>query len=73
MKYLNSLLFIFIVLTLQACSAKQFHSLIQDHQKQECQSLPTNSQYEECIKRNNESYDEYSRKREEVIEDKADS
>jgi hypothetical protein len=72
MKELYPLILIFVVLVLQACSAEQVHTMIKENKKQECHSLPTNSQYEECIKRNDESYDEYSRKRKEVINGKAE-
>jgi hypothetical protein len=72
MKVINLFLFLFIALILQACSMQQIHTMIQQNQKQECQSVP-NSQYNECMERANENYDEYSNSRKEVIEDKQDS
>ncbi|MBL1141704.1 MAG: hypothetical protein HND53_06695 [Proteobacteria bacterium] len=72
MERLNSLLLIIAVLPLQACSSKQIHSMIQSNQQNECQTAP-NSEYDNCIKHANESYEEYSRNRKEVIEKNADS
>lgn len=72
MKVLNLFLLISIVFFLQACTSQQLHTLFQGKQQNDCQTVP-NSQYEECIERANESYEEYSSKRKEVIEDKPES
>jgi hypothetical protein len=68
----NVILFLILsfALILQACSAERIHSVIQEDQKQKCTA--PNSQYDECIKRANESYEEYSSKQKEVIKNKTE-
>jgi hypothetical protein len=54
-------------LLLSGCSAQQIHDALQAREKQECYSAP-DSEYEECMRRTSESYEEYSAKRKEVSE-----
>jgi hypothetical protein len=67
------LLTIFIISSLYACSAhnnKKTYENIQAYKKYKC-NLKTNTfEYEECIERVPENYDEYERKRKILIEDK---
>ena len=48
---------LFIVL-LQACSFQDIYNYIHGTQLLDCQTVPR-SQYDECVERNNDSYDEY--------------
>ncbi len=65
----ESLLIILLIIYIQACSSRQVYDSIQHSQKLECQKVPY-SEYDECIERTNESYDNYKQKREEVIKGK---
>lgn len=49
------------------CSNKQMYEAAQNNRKSECRKLP-DQQQEDCMKAHSESYEEYSRKREEVLE-----
>jgi len=51
---------------LSACSNKEVYNTVQKNRKQDCQKLPP-SVYEECIKQHSESFDEYERKRRQVL------
>ena len=70
MKYFKLFLTLFLFASLQACSSQFLHSMFQAKQQNNCQTVP-NSQYEECMAQANESYDEYSNKRKEALEDKS--
>jgi len=57
------------VILIQGCSTKQVYNTIQHNAKLKCQEVPY-SEYAACMERTNTSYEEYSRKREEIIEEK---
>ncbi|MBN2865299.1 MAG: hypothetical protein JXK16_04770 [Thiotrichales bacterium] len=46
---------------LASCSNQQVYNAIQVNQQSKCQKLPP-SQYDDCIKQQSESYEEYQRK-----------
>jgi hypothetical protein len=71
-KNIKLILILFFSLILHACTSQQLHTLFQGKQQNDCQTVP-NSQYDGCMERANESYEEYSSKRKEVIEDKPDN
>jgi len=57
-----------VALTLLAgCSNKSIYQGIQSSNQVECTMLPP-SQYEECIERSDQPYDEYERERQEASE-----
>lgn len=51
---------------LVSCSNHQIHGAVRAHEQMECQKLPQN-QYEECMAEVSETYESYSRKREEAL------
>lgn len=55
-------------LVLSACTNQQLYEAGQHNQQLKCQELPQN-QYEECMARASESYQDYSQKRREAIAD----
>ena len=58
---------IMVLMGLSCCSSfstQQAYSIIQENQRLQCQKLPA-AEYEDCIKRNDRSYDEYQRIRQE--------
>ncbi len=56
-----------LLLLVAACSNQQVYQTIQHDQLRDCEKQPP-SVYEECVKENSESYDDYERKRQEVLE-----
>ncbi len=52
---------------LMACTNNQIHGAVQAHEQMECQKLPQN-QYEQCMAEVSETYEDYSRKRQDAIE-----
>ena len=48
------------------CSNKSIYNNVQLNNRQSCQKLPP-SQYDECIKQTEKSYDEYERERNEIL------
>jgi hypothetical protein len=48
---------------LLACTQRQVYTAIQQNQQLECQKLPQQSAYEECMKQVSEPYDDYQRDR----------
>ena len=61
------LLFIFIILS--GCTNRMVYDLIQSNNHSKCRTLPF-GQYEECMEENNQSFDEYEKKRKEAKEAK---
>lgn len=57
---------------LSGCSNRQLYESIQRDQKLQCQTLPE-SQYEKCMEKASQSYEEYERVRDEVIDDNRNS
>lgn len=55
------------VLLLASCSNKQLFDMTQETKRNECRRLPPN-QYEDCMRSVEPSFEEYMRKRQEVIE-----
>ncbi len=55
--------------SIAACSNSQIYEASRQNAQQECQALPQN-QYEQCMAEVAEPYDSYSRKREEVVNEK---
>ncbi|RUO21812.1 hypothetical protein [Aliidiomarina haloalkalitolerans] len=64
MKHLGLVL---LVVFLSACSNKQLFDITQETKRNECRRLPPN-QYEECMRDVETSFEEYMRKRQEVVE-----
>ena len=62
LKFLSLLL---VILMLSSCTNQQIYRAFQSNQQLDCQGLPQ-SQYEECIKLSDESYDSYQQKRDEM-------
>ncbi len=68
----NRLLIGFIVITnglVISCSSKQVYDVIQHNQKQECFRLPLSMQ-KDCLDKLGDDFDEYTRKRQEVLDNK---
>ena len=51
------------------CSNEQVFSAVKYNRQLECQQLPQ-GQYEECMKKYDQSYDAYSRDRDDALKDK---
>ena len=60
-------LLILIFLFIAGCSYRGAYEAIQVSNRFECSKLPPSSQYDECMKNANKSYDEYERERKEAI------
>ena len=58
------------VLFLQGCSSRSAYEALQSRQKVECSKLPQTKDYEECMQRAGESFDSYTQKRENALENK---
>lgn len=68
-KYGKYIVLIGILLLLQSCNKELAYEAVRSNQKFECQKLPP-PQYDECMERLGDSYDEYNKKREELNVDK---
>ncbi len=54
-----------LVLAISACSSRQAYEAMQTRERNECLKVPE-SQYQECMERTSQSYDEYRREREDL-------
>lgn len=61
-------LVILFFVCLQGCSSRQWYETVHQNQKIQCQKVPYN-EYAECMERANETYDQYKRKRDEVVKE----
>jgi len=52
-----------LVLAISACSSRQAYEAMQTRERNECLKVPE-SQYQECMERASQSYDEFKRARE---------
>lgn len=50
------------LLLMQACSNRQVYDAMQARERNECMKVPE-SQYQECMERTHQSYDEFKRER----------
>ncbi|WP_252180100.1 hypothetical protein [Endozoicomonas sp. 4G] len=68
---MNTKIFLVFVITLMtsACSNQMVYETVQHDQKLECVKLPP-SQQQECFDAHDESFEEYSREREEILDQK---
>ncbi len=55
-----------VLLGLAACSQQQVYDAVQQNRQFECQKLP-GTQYEECMERYSEPYEEYERERQQLL------
>ena len=58
-----------LALLLAACTHEQVYNSVQQNQQLECSKLPQ-VRYEECMKEFDESYKDYARERQELLEEK---
>ena len=58
-----------LALLLVACTHEQVYNSVQQNQQLECSKLPQ-VRYEECMKEFDESYKDYARERQELLEEK---
>jgi len=63
LKFSSALLPLFLL----ACSNQETYTVIQRYEQNECLMLPR-PQQKECMDHNSDSYEEYQRKRKEVLE-----
>lgn len=57
-----------LLASVAACSNEQVYSAVQQNRQLECSKLPQ-PEYEECMWETGMSYDEYERKRQELLKD----
>lgn len=55
-----------ILALLSACSSQEMYEAIQRDQRQQCQTLPE-TEFERCMARTAQSFEDYSREREEAL------
>ena len=58
------------VFTVSGCSNRAVYQNLQLNKKQECRRLPV-TEYDDCMRDMEQSYEEYERQRKQVIENKA--
>ena len=67
---MNHLIFVLLSLAIiSACTNKQVYETIQSHERLECQKLVRTAEYEKCMAEVSDSYEEYTRNRDEVLKD----
>ena len=49
------------------CTNKQVYEIIQSNERLECQKIVRQIEYEECMRRFNQSYEDYQQEREQVL------
>ena len=55
------------IAVLAACTNKQVYETIQSHERLECQKIVRQTEYQECMRQINQSYEDYEREREAVL------
>lgn len=68
MKSIVILIMMVFIFFIQACSSRQWYETVHQNQRIQCQKVPYN-EYAECMERANETYDQYKRKRDEVVKE----
>ncbi len=63
---MHKLLIMAAIFAIAGCSNKAMYDNIQLNNRNECKEVPP-SQYEECMERANQSYEEYERARKVVV------
>ncbi|MEM9256718.1 MAG: hypothetical protein AAGA91_14825 [Pseudomonadota bacterium] len=63
-------LWVAVALSLAACSNEQIYDSIQGNAQLECSKLPQD-QYEQCMAEYSQTYEDYAREREALLEDNA--
>lgn len=63
---MNKLMIILAIFAIAGCSNKAVYDNIQLNNRNECSKVPP-PQYERCMERANQSYDDYERERKEVV------
>lgn len=64
----NFLKWMLIAVALSGCSNQQVYTAVQKNRQTECEKLPQ-AQYEQYMKDYEQSYDDYARDRERVLQD----
>jgi hypothetical protein len=68
--YRNRFTFIILlILSVSACSKQSWYQGAQSAKEAQCLKEPV-SEYEDCVKQSGQSYDEYSKTREQLLEQK---
>jgi len=63
MKKVVCVLVTFSIFILYGCSSKQMYYGLQQSQRIECQKIVDKTEYDECMARLNESYEQYEKER----------
>ena len=69
MKVRRILITVFAAAIIGGCTSRELYSYGQEYQREQCRNGPLYD-YEECMRRANESYETYQRQRKEVEEDR---
>ena len=69
MKRITFSLIFFVSMATHGCSSNQLYESIQHNARLECRKAPP-AEYDNCMRRASESYGDYTRKRNEVVNDK---
>ena len=62
----NAIPLMLIALVISGCSSKQVYDNIQQNAQRECRKLPPSS-HQECMEGNSESFESYTKKREDLL------
>lgn len=57
---------VFTVLALQGCGSAEVYDAINENRRDACRRVPP-AEYEDCMERYSEPYEDYKRKRDEVV------
>ena len=59
-------LFYFLVLIITGCTTSQYYHGAKQYQINQCKQSPSNAEYDDCMKRTEETYNEYNMKLDEL-------
>jgi len=62
------MVFACLLVFMLGCTQRGIYETIQNNERQKCEKLPP-AQYEDCMAKSSEGYDDYQRAREDILKD----
>ena len=64
---MHSILSLVTILIITGCTTSQFYQSAKQHQINQCKQSASNAEYNDCVKRTDETFNEYNKKREKSL------
>jgi len=64
---MHSILLLVTIMIITGCTTSQFYHSVKQHQINQCKQSASNTEYNDCIKRTDKTFNEYNKNREESL------